>query len=547
VTLALSQQTPELALRAILSKLRDEAGAACATDVAHGLDALDERLRSRRLLVAVIGEHNRGKSTLVNSLIGEAWLPMGQGAPTLPPVYVYGGAREHVELVYADGNTVECTRSELLSLSADEAESVSHARVAIPSDDVRGFTLVDTPGLNDPETSRLAQTVYGLLPQSDLALLILDSTQALGASEKELLERRIAQAGLHRLVVILNRDDALEGEEQRAEVRGRVSRLFMTALGKEPEVLPYAARIALRARERDDERMLARSGYPELRALLSECVATRAVVLREIVARRAADLAQMLHARLSQPVAMPAPPMDADDGDHREQAERACRAVEAIRDEFKLQLQGFTLALRDRIPDETTEASISDIRRFLPFFIQEEYAAFLREHDAQVREKVQSVVRAAGVADWKAERLTTGAPAPGLHPYVEPDFLEDSILLTTFMTVIGLTMKPIVAGAMMSIGPILRMLTRGMYDQTTKSALVQSAMAATMEAGQALEGQIDTSFADLTRGVREGSPEPTPQAEIVFDDSSRREARDRVSALVDALAQHAQGRGESPT
>jgi hypothetical protein len=546
VTTAYSQPTPELALRGILSQLRDEAGAASASDVARGLDALDERLRSRRLLVAVVGEHNRGKSTLVNSLIGEAWLPMGQSAPTLPPVYVYGGAREHVEIVYADGNTVECTRSELLSLHADDAESVSHARVAIPSDDLRGLTLVDTPGLNDPDTARLAQTVYGLLPQSDLALLVLDSTQAFGASEKELLAQRIAQAGLHRLVVILNHDDALEDEEQRAEVRGRVLRLFAEALDRQPDVLPYAARVALRARERNDERMLARSGYPELCALLSECATKRAGVLRQIVARRAVDLARTLHGRLSEPVVAPAPALPVD-GDRREQAESACRGVEAIRDDLKLQLQDFTLALRDRLPDETGEAAIDDIRRFLPFYIQDQFGGFMSAHDATVRERVQDVVSKAGVAGWQAGGLPAGAPAPGLHPYVEPDFLEDSVLLTTFMTVIGLTMKPIVAGAMMTIGPILRMLTRGMYDQTTKGALVQAAMAATMEAGQALESQIDTSFAALTQGIRDGSPEPAPPVEMVLDDSGRRAARDRVAALIGALAEHRPGPGAGRT
>ncbi len=545
MSVAVSQQTSELALRAILSKLRDEATAASATDVASGLAALDERLRSRRLLVAVIGEHNRGKSTLVNSLIGEAWLPMGQGAPTLPPVYVYSGAREHVQLVYADGNSIECARSDLLALTADDAESVSHARVAIPRDDVHGLTVVDTPGLNDPDTARLAQTVYGLLPQSDLALLVLDSTQALGASEQQLLERRITQAGLHRLVVVLNRDDALDDEEQRTDVRDRVVRLFESALGKAPDVLPYAARRALRARERGDDRALARSGYPELRALLSECVATRAGVLRAIVARRAADLARALHARLSEPIPAVTEPGDIAGTDRRAQAEGACRAVEAICNDFKLQLQAFTLALRDRLQDETGEAAISDIRRFLPFYIQEEFAAFLREHDVQVRAKMQAVIQEAGVADWKAERLATGAPAPGLHPYVEPDFLEDSILLTTFMTVIGLTMKPVIAGAMMTIGPILRMLTRGMHDQNTKSALVQAAMAATIEAGQALEGQVGASCAELAQGIRAGIPEQKRQTEIVLDDSSRQESRARVAGLLNALADLARGHGGS--
>jgi glutathione S-transferase len=89
-----------------------------------------------------------------------------------------------------------------------------------------------------------------------------------------------------------------------------------------------------------------------------------------------------------------------------------------------------------------------------------------------------------------------------------------------------------------------------MYDQTTKSALVQAAMAATMEAGQALEGQIDASFEQLTHGIRAGSPEPAASAEIVLDDSARQEARDRVAAMLDALAGHARGHGhghgESP-
>jgi hypothetical protein len=112
VTEAVSTETPELALRATLRNLRSEAEGIGATDLAAGLSALDDRLRSRRLLVAVVGEHNRGKSSLVNSLIGAPWLPVGQNAPALPPVYVFGGAHDHVEIVYADGEASESTRAE---------------------------------------------------------------------------------------------------------------------------------------------------------------------------------------------------------------------------------------------------------------------------------------------------------------------------------------------------------------------------------------------------------------------------------------------------
>jgi hypothetical protein len=528
-------ETPELALRATLRNLRAEAEGIGASDLAAGFASLDDRLRSRRLLVAVVGEHNRGKSSLVNSLIGLPWLPVGQNAPALPPVYVFGGAQEHVEIVYEGGEATESTRAELLALSPDDAASVSYARVALPSPDLHGLMIVDTPGLNDPDTSRLAQTVYGLLPQSDLALLVLDSAQALGASEHELIERRVASAGLQRLLVVLNRDDELEDETQRAAVRDRVVRLLTPLLGRAPEVLPYAARTALRAREQNDPRLLARSGFPELRSLLRDCAVARASILQTAVTGKAKQLAAALLARLEAPPEEPATTAVDDTAAVALQANAACRALESIRDRYTLELDAFTLALRDRLAGETTDASIEDIRRFLPFYIQEDFTAFAREHEAPVREQMQSALREAGVADWPVERLTSVAPAPGLHPYVEPDFLEDSLLLTTFMTVIGLAMRPVVAGAVMTVGPILRMLTRSMHDKDTRGALVQAAMTATSDAGLALVQQVNASFAQASEQIRAGIPAAVEMTPVVVDDSERVAARERVVALVGGL------------
>ncbi len=185
---ALAARPAEARLRDTLRQLQSEAESQGARDLARGFVALDERLRSRRLLVAVVGEHNRGKSTLINSLIGEAWLPVGQGAPTLPPVYLHAGAQARVELVYDDGSTAESTREELLDLRAEDAAAVAYARVALANPELRGLVLVDTPGLNDPESGRLAEAVRGVLAQCDVVLLVLDSAQALGSSELEFVE-----------------------------------------------------------------------------------------------------------------------------------------------------------------------------------------------------------------------------------------------------------------------------------------------------------------------------------------------------------------------
>jgi hypothetical protein len=526
--------TPEMTLRGLLRDLRQEAERAGAADLVRAVTSLDERLRSRRLLVVVVGEHNRGKSSLINSLIGTSWLPMGQAAPVLPPVYVLAGAREHIELVYDDDTMAESTKAELLNMSPDDAASVAYARVALPSPDLYGLVLVDTPGLNDPNTTRLVQTVYGLLPRADLGLLVLDSTQALGASEYDLFREHIMRARLQRLVVVLNRGDELEDDRQREEVRDRVLQMLTPLLGSEPQILPYAARAALRAREAGDARLLSRTGYPELRALLRSCAEERMTILQHSVATRAQTLAANLSARLAAPPTPPMPDLATSTAlmEQSTQVAAAARELEDVRDEYVMRIQGFTVALRERLAEETRESSPDDIRRFLPFYIQEQYETFLTELQPEIIARAEAALRHAGLENQPAIAFEARPVAPGLHPYLPPDFYEDSMLVTTFMTLIGLVLKPMIAGLVMTVGPLMRYLSRNVRESDERGALLRSAEAGVLDTGQALERQVTATFAELIDTARAATPVPEPPgpAQIV-DDPDRIAARERVALL----------------
>jgi GTPase SAR1 family protein len=527
----------EAGLRETLRDLEAAAERCGAVDLARDFAALDERLRSRRLLVAVVGEHNRGKSTLVNSLIGEPWLPAGQEAPTLPPVYVQAGAQNRVELVYADGAVAESTREEMLELRAEDAAAVAYARIALRNADLHGLLLVDTPGLNDPETDRLAETVHGLLPRSDLALLVLDSTQALGASELAFIERYLTGARLHRLIVVLNRDDELDDERQRAEVRERVARLLTPLLGSAPEQLPYAARAVLRARERGDALLAELSGYPRLREILDQCAEERVHIVHETVAERARVLGLALRARLDTPiVALTATEPISPSHVEATKIELACRAVTDVGEQYSMELSAFAIELRDRLVDETADATPEDLRRYLPFYIQEQFAAFLREHEQEVPARAQEAVREAGLSEAPALNVVARPPAPGLHPYVRPDFLEDSLLLSTFLTVIGLTLHPIMSTMMMTVGPLLRMLTRGTREQDERGALLRAAQAAVMQAAGVLERQIAPAFETVCTAIRASALPPSASAPPALPEDTEGEVdRARLETLLYTL------------
>ena len=73
-----------------LAALADEAGAA---RLAADTGALLERVREGRFFVACLGQFKRGKSTLINALLGEELLPSGVAPVTSVVTVVRWGAR----------------------------------------------------------------------------------------------------------------------------------------------------------------------------------------------------------------------------------------------------------------------------------------------------------------------------------------------------------------------------------------------------------------------------------------------------------------------
>jgi dynamin family protein len=80
----------------LAGRLRELALEAGAKELADEAASLEERLREQRFYVACVGQFKRGKSTLLNALVGRPLLPTGVVPVTsVPTVLRYGelGAR----------------------------------------------------------------------------------------------------------------------------------------------------------------------------------------------------------------------------------------------------------------------------------------------------------------------------------------------------------------------------------------------------------------------------------------------------------------------
>jgi ribosome biogenesis GTPase A len=118
----------------------------------QALADLRERLQQGRLRVLVAGEAKRGKSTLVNALLGRQVLPSGVTPLTALATAVRYGADEGVTAVFGDGRVESHPVSALDDLvtergNPDNRRGLASVTVTVDAPVLaRGAELVDTPG-----------------------------------------------------------------------------------------------------------------------------------------------------------------------------------------------------------------------------------------------------------------------------------------------------------------------------------------------------------------------------------------------------------------
>ena len=271
----------------------------------------------RPLLVAVMGEFNAGKSSLVNALAGAEVAPVGV-TPTTATINVlrYGSGGGRVS--YHDGTTRDLgpasVGSFLRELGDAEAATIRQVEIFAPVESLRRVEIVDTPGLNSlrPEHEKVARD---FLIEADALVWVFAAGQAAKASERAAL--RLAHDANKKVLGVVNKIDRAEPDEV-----GPILRHVESELGALIEgVVPLSAQGALAARRRGDESAVAASGFPTFEARLEEAFFARARELKRATAqaalRRFLDEARAL---FPEP-----PPTDEPERARRELAEAEAR------------------------------------------------------------------------------------------------------------------------------------------------------------------------------------------------------------------------------
>lgn len=229
--------------------------------------ALVVQLAEDRFNLAVVGQFKRGKSTLMNAVIGRDLLPAGLLPLTSAITTLCYGSAERVFL-RRQGWTweQEVPLAQLADFITERGnpgneKGLIEARVELPLPLLRrGLHFIDTPGIGSARHENTA-TTYAFLPQMDAVIFVTSVEASLSEAEERFLADIRGQ--VRQLFIVVNKMDMLGGtdrEEVLTYISARVQQIVGAANAR---LFPLSARNGLVARLNHDDSSYQHSGLPQ--------------------------------------------------------------------------------------------------------------------------------------------------------------------------------------------------------------------------------------------------------------------------------------------
>jgi len=254
--------------------------------------------RARPVRVAVIGEFNAGKSTFINAMIGADVAPTGV-LPTTATLHHLRYATDPIARVHLrprlaapEGPGATATASERIvpvaelraALASSRPGDVSRVEILLPITSLTRVEVIDTPGFNAPDASH-TEAARAAFEEADAVLWLLDATQAMKKSERDVLEQ--VRAARLPIQVLVNKADRL-GPGDLEQVMTLVNdALAVVGIASWSPPLAFSAKLALKGKLGDAD-ALAASGWSAVEGLLDTQLVGKSAILKERALRRRA-------------------------------------------------------------------------------------------------------------------------------------------------------------------------------------------------------------------------------------------------------------------
>lgn len=195
-------------LKTIARDLNDES-------VLSSLNELSGKLAYNQFYLVIVGLFKRGKSSVINSLIGRELAPVAVTPLTSVITFFQYGSVTAAEVYFKNGNHVPIDLHDIFLFISEEnnprnIKNVEYVKISTKAEILENVILVDTPGLGSVFSHNTSITIE-FLPRIDAALFVLSADVPISKADEEFLGK--IKDSIRDVLFVLNKSDLLTQDE----------------------------------------------------------------------------------------------------------------------------------------------------------------------------------------------------------------------------------------------------------------------------------------------------------------------------------------------
>lgn len=196
------------------------------TDNLKQWDKAITKRRTEPFSLVVLGDFKRGKSTIINAILGKSIAPVNVAPETFTINSISYGETPSAEAVLSNGQRIMLTaddlqRERLEKLTRAFPDSLEYIDIHDNAEILKEIRIVDTPGLSDLDC--LDKQVQDYLVNADAIIYVASALSPFSESEQIFLASHIRPMSFSKLFVLVNMIDAMNTMEDIEKIINRVS------------------------------------------------------------------------------------------------------------------------------------------------------------------------------------------------------------------------------------------------------------------------------------------------------------------------------------
>lgn len=189
-------------------------------------DSAITRKRCEPFSLVVLGDFKRGKSTVINAILGKSITPVNVAPETFTINSIGYAEKPSAEAVLKNGNRIklepeDLKRERLENLMRAFPHKLDYIEIKDNIDILKEIRIVDTPGLSDLDL--LDKQVQDYLVNADAIVFVASALSPFSESEQMFLASYVRPLNFNKLYVLVNMIDAMNSQEDIDKILNRIS------------------------------------------------------------------------------------------------------------------------------------------------------------------------------------------------------------------------------------------------------------------------------------------------------------------------------------